>query len=142
MKRYRFRLETVLRVRRIERDRAAAEAAIATREMEAATDEVATRELAYADFDPVNGLRSPKAYLLEQAQRNLQATGVVSARDRRASAAAEAKAAKARLAAAASAVAALEELDARSRGRHERELAVVEARRLDDLVTGAARDDR
>lgn len=141
MKRYRFRLQTVLRVRRIERDREAAATARAARAVHDATAEVVAREAAYSEVAPSEGLRSPKAVLLEHAQRNLQASGVVVSRDRRSRAAAELLAARARLAATAAAVGALEELDARSRQRHGREMDRVEARRVDDLVTGVARSD-
>jgi flagellar FliJ protein len=146
VKRYRFPLETVLRVRRIERDRVRGEVAAAEQVAARAAEALRLRESAYRAAEGVTATGPATRFLAEQASRRLAADVVVGARDARVRADAQVIAGRAALAAAASAVAALEELQERGRTVHHRAALRHEAKLADDLVTsrvgGHDEDDR
>ena len=134
MKRYRFPLGAVLRIRRTERDQAAR--AVADAERDAAAAERA-REHAiavYGQVVPNGGVISTQQLLSQRLIHELGADAVVAADARKESADGELLARRAALAAAASAVKALEELEARGRVAHKAAAMKQEAREVDDLV--------
>jgi flagellar export protein FliJ len=134
VKRYRFPLQAVLRIRSTERDRAAMAAAEAARDLAAAADEVERRRQRYVATAPPAGVRSAAELLADRQLRELAADGIVEARKREGHAEAELVGRRSALAAAASAVKALEELEARGRIAHRASEQKAEAKVIDDLV--------
>lgn len=134
MKRYGFPLAQVLRVRRIEEDRAAAGLAAARAEVEAAAGAVGARTSDLGDCGmPPAGAAVGFAHWAERVTRAggalTLATGAKLAAD------AELAARRAVWADAARRVAALERLDERRRALHRREAQRDETAAADDLVT-------
>lgn len=134
MKRYRFPLQAVLRIRNAERDRAAVAAAEAAREAAAAAADVERRQERYASTAPPAGVASAARLLADRQIRELAANGIVEARRREGHAAAELIGRRAALAAAAASVKALEELEARGRSAHRTAEQKLETKVIDDLV--------
>ena len=139
MKRYRFRLETVLRVRRVQEDvargdlaRANAAVAAAAADVEAARERLAGMASEPVPANPVEW-QARRALLLGRAaeitarQTDLQAADTERAGRQRA------------LAEARTRVRALERLDERRRAEHAVEMGRDDSRTLDDLVTARAR---
>jgi flagellar export protein FliJ len=129
MKKYRFRLEQVLRVRRLEEERARAAVLVARREADVSAGRVRDRIAAYHSFEPAAGPVASARLLADRALHTLRADAVEVARGREAEAW---KVVADRLqvwSGAAQKVAALERLDERRRADH-----ALAARREDDLV--------
>jgi flagellar FliJ protein len=135
VKRYRFRLETVLRVRRVQEDvargdlaRANAAVAAAAADVEAARERLAGMASEPVPANPVEW-QARRALLLARAaeitarQTDLQAADTERAGRQRA------------LAEARTRVRALERLDERRRAEHAVEMGRDDSRTLDDLVT-------
>lgn len=142
MKRYRFRLEPVLRVRRNEQDVArsvvlAARAAVASETV--ALDE---RDRAYAAALTAHGTRSAADFRYEQAHRSALANAVLDQRRRLAQAEQGVEAAGAAWTAAAARVGALERLDERSRAEHTARALREDELTVDDLVVSRRGSDR
>jgi flagellar export protein FliJ len=129
VKRYRFRLEPVLHVRRTERDFAAAGVQVAQSTARAEETVLTERDRAYAASLDHGGARSAAAFLGEQAHRAALAAAVLDSRRRVAVAAEAVEQARGVLALAATKVSALERLDERQRAEH-----TAAARREEDLV--------
>jgi flagellar FliJ protein len=135
VKRYRFRLEAVLRVRRLQEDvaRAAlAEAAAAVARAEGA------EQCARAWLDALRSAPVPREPAAWDAHRAVQLAAADELAARGAELAAQRAAQRARqleLADARTRVRALERLDERRRAEHAREAARQEERGADDLVT-------
>jgi flagellar FliJ protein len=135
MKRYRFRLESVLRVRRVQEDVARGDLARANTAVTAAAAalDAARHRLARTTSDPAPAdapeWQARRALLLGRAEE-------ISARGADLEAATEARADRQRaLAEARTRVRALERLDERRRAEHAVESARDESRTMDDLVT-------
>lgn len=133
MKRYKFRLEAVLRVRRIEEEQAAAALAIANRALHAAEAELDRRLAHYQSIDGEHGPLSHDRFVALRSQREHAANGVVAAGAARISAEAEADRMRELWAAAAMRVRALERLDERRRGEHDAEVLRDEIITLDEV---------
>jgi flagellar export protein FliJ len=129
VKRYRFRLEAVLRVRRVEADRAAAQLAVANRAVHEAEAEVDRRLVHYQAIAAAAGPVATEAFVAERSRRELAAKAVVAAGAALAAAQADADASRALWSAAAMRVRALERLDERRQAEHD-----VDVRR-DEVVT-------
>lgn len=135
MKRYQFRLEPVLRVRRIEQDTVQAAMAAAHRglgDAEAALDASITR---YDSRPPTGGSRPASAWLAERASIGRTAATVVAAGVAREVAATCLEEQRAALLAARRRVSALERLDERRRDEHALAAEREEAVEVDELVT-------
>jgi flagellar protein FliJ len=135
VKRYRFRLEAVLRVRRVQEDvargdlaRASAVVTAAAAELDAARDRLARTTSEPVPADPVEW-QARRALLLGRAEeisaRGADLEAATIERTHRQRALAEAR----------TRVRALERLDERRRDEHAIEAARDESRTLDDLVT-------
>jgi len=139
MKRYRFRLESVLRVRRIQEDVARGELARATLALAAA--ESALQE-GRDHLDRLSRQPHPIGPAAWQARRQIllaAAEEIEQLADGVTAAAAERHARQAALAEARTRVRALERLDERRRAQHALEAARREERLVDDLVTARFR---
>jgi flagellar protein FliJ len=139
VKRYTFRLASVLRVRRIEEDRAAGELAAAQQRERDAAAAVAARR---AELDALAAERTgaesvsafhARRFLLENAVH-----GVKAAEAAQAMVADEAEQRRLTWVEAAARVSAIERLDDRKREDHRLENDRIEAQEVDDLVTGRA----
>jgi flagellar FliJ protein len=135
VKRYRFRLEQVLRVRRIEEERARAELAHANRALAEAEADLELQIVTYASLQPKAETLATELFLLDRARRERLAGAVVTAGGRQILAGEVVEARRQEWSATAQRVAALERLDDRRREEH----GVVEARAdanvLDDIAT-------
>ena len=129
MRRYRFRLEPVLRVRRNEQDVARGGVQAATIRLQAERDALAAREQSYADALALQGSARTADFLFEQAHRAALGAAVLDQRRRLAQAGRVLDEARDCLAAAATRVGALERLDERQRAEH-----AVSALREEDLI--------
>jgi flagellar export protein FliJ len=136
MKRYRFRLETVLRVRRTQEDQAKAALLLANRAVADAETELTHRIDHYQGMHPTPGPRSLDAVMAERFIHELAATAVLDAGKARHLAIAAANDRRTEWSEAASRVSALERLDGRRREEYALELAREETAAVDDLVTG------
>ena len=134
MKRYRFPLQAVLRIRTTERDQAARAAADAEREAVAAQRAREHAVEVYGQVVPNGGVVSTRQLLSQRLVAELGAEAVLEAGERTRAADAELLGKRAALAAAASAVKALEELEARGRAAHRTAAMKAEAKEVDDLV--------
>jgi len=135
VKRYRFRLESVLRVRRLQEDVARAALAEATTAVAAAG---AAQARAAEWLDGLRAEPAPDSAPAWEAARVVQlaAAEELAARgDELDGARAEQRSRRAVLAEARTRVRALERLDERRRAEHEREVARQDERAADDLVT-------
>jgi flagellar protein FliJ len=133
MKRYQFRLDAVLRVRRIEEERAAVELATANRALLLAEQELDRRLEHYRGIDRVPGPLPHDRFIAQRSRREQAAAAVVSAGAARISAEAEAERKRELWAAAAMRVRALERLDERRRAEHEAEVVREEIITLDEV---------
>ncbi len=142
MRRYRFRLERVLRVRRVEEERARAELLRANGALLDAEREVDRRLGGYSTLVPPAGGGVPE-YLAGLERRRRSAASVGFAREARAAAESTADGARAGWSTAATRVSSLERLDGRGRDRHAVEARRAEDVEADDVVVGRfAREDR
>ncbi len=136
MKRYRFRLESVLRVRRIEEDRAAQQLAESRRAEAAALERQHAAESAYARRGDQRRQQAAASFLANRVLADAGAATVILARKRHATAVELVDTRRDEWTAAAGRVTGLERLDERGRDAHRREDQRVEAIAVDDLVTG------
>ena len=143
MKRYRFRLEPVLHVRRTERDLAVAGVHAAQAAARAEQHALEQRDLAYAAALGSTGSRPASQFLSEQGHRTALAAAVLDGRRRVGVAAQAVEAARGRLQVAATKVSALERLDERQRAEHTAAGLREEDLVVDDLVVArSGREDR
>jgi len=143
VKRYRFRLEPVLHVRRTERDIAAGGVQAAQSAADAQERMLIERDRAYTASLESRGARSATQFLGEQAHRSLLAAAVLDGRRRVAEAAQAVEQARGVLTSAATKVSALERLDERQLAEHTAAGLREEDRSVDDLVVArVGRDDR
>ena len=129
MKRYRFRLDPVLRVRRSEQD--AARAAVLAAQAVVATEleHLARRDAAYAHGTSASGPRSAAEFLYEQAHAGALAAALLEQRRQVELAEQCARGARTAWTAAAARVTALERLDEHQRAEH-----TVRAQREEELI--------
>jgi flagellar protein FliJ len=134
MRRYRFRLEPVLRVRRQEEDVARGAVLAATALAGAEAEALAERDRAYANGTAAPGPRSAADFV--HVQHHRAALGQAVLEQRRRLQAAEVQLAQARTGwtAAAARVGALERLDERQRAEHDVRALREEEMVVDDLV--------
>ena len=135
MKRYRFRLEAVLRARRAQEDMARQELARANRALQQANEGFESELARYRSVPVPTGEVDLATELGERLGRELAATAVHEADLRREDNAVAAAVQQAAWREAAQRVAALERLDARRRADHELEVARAVAAEVDDIVT-------
>ena len=134
MKRFRFRLEQVLRVRRLQEDMARAALMHALREARAAADVVNARIEDYAAAARPNGAQSYDAFTLIQSHLDNAAGAITIARAGYRLALDVVDDRRAEWAAAQQRVAALERLEERRRDEYAVEFRRAEDRLVDDLV--------
>lgn len=118
MKKYAFRLEAVLRVRRIEEERAMAALLAANRALTEAEAELERRLAHYRQVGAPQGVLAHDQYLKVRSRQDAAAAGVVAAGATRVMAEAEVARARDLWASAATKVKALERLDDRRRQEH------------------------
>ena len=134
MRRYRFRLEPVLRVRRQEQDAARAVVLAATALTGAEAEALAERDQAYAAGANAQGLRSAADFVHVQEHRAALGRAVLEQRRRLQEAEVRLAAARTGWTAAAARVGALERLDERQRAEHTARALKEEEMVVDDLV--------
>ena len=134
MRRYRFRLEPVLRVRRQEQDAARAAVLAATALTGAEADALAERDQAYAAGTAAHETRSAADFVWVQEHRAALGRAVLEQRRRLQEAEVRLAAARTGWTAAAARVGALERLDDRQRTEHAARALKEEALVVDDLV--------
>lgn len=135
MNRYRFRLEPVLRVRRIEQDAARAAMAAADRDVDAADAALAASIDRYESLPVAEGGRPAAAWLTQRTLAGHTAASVVADGIGREVAAARLAGQRDAVRAARRRVAALERLDERRRGEHDVAARREEDLEVDELVT-------
>ena len=136
MKKYKFRLAQVQRVRQIEEDRARAAVLTAQAEVRRVEVERDRRMREYAANSMTVGLATRAAHLAERTMLELRADRIVRTEEDLVHASERAAERLAEWAAAAQRVQALERLDERRREEYAIELQREEDRVIDDLVTG------
>ena len=142
MKRYKFRLEQVLRVRRVQEEQARAELQAANREVARAEDLLDTRFDRYRNLAAPAGALPTSGFLAVRDRAELVAAGVVAAGALRQAARAEAAERRAAWSAAATRVTGLERLDDRRRAEHTVEVIREEDREADEVVVTRFRRQR
>ena len=136
MKAYRFRLESVLKVRRIEEDRAKGALALANADARRAADEVAARDAAYGSMPVGATTFTTVDFLADRWHRSTTAEAVLYAMELQREAQTVVAEKRTEWSAAAGKVSALERLDSRRREEHTLDTAREEAIVVDELVTG------
>ena len=134
MKRYAFRLQRVLEVRRTEQDVARAGVLAATVRAGAEATALTDRDHAYAERLSAQGPTGAAEFLYEQAHRAALGQAVLEQRRRLLEAQHEVEAARAVWTAAAARVGALERLDERQRAEHSARALREDELIVDDLV--------
>ncbi|MCU1487301.1 MAG: hypothetical protein JWN67_4047 [Actinomycetia bacterium] len=134
MKKYQFRLDAVLRVRRIEEERARADLLGANRALAAAEAELDRRLEHYRTVTLPGGALGHDTYLAARSHQDLAAAAVVAAGTARLAAEAERERLHAVWAATASRVKALERLDDRRRDEHAADVRREEIIVLDEVA--------
>ena len=134
MKRYSFRLQRVLEVRRREQDVAQAAVLAASVRAGAEATALAERDQAYAERLRAQGPTGAAEFLSEQAHRAALGQAVLEQRRRLLEAEHEVEAVRAVWTAAAARVGALERLDERSRAEHSARALREDELIVDDLV--------
>jgi len=134
MRRYRFRLEPVLRVRRDQQDLAQAAVLAAQADAEAEARRLTDRDQAYAHAVSAQGPCSAADFVYVQQHRHALATAVLDQRRRVGQAAEVVAQAQVALTGAATRVGALERLDARQQAEHAVRALREEELIIDDLV--------
>ena len=145
MRRYRFRLEPVLRVRRQEQDAARAVVLAATALVGAEAEALVERDRAYADGANAQGICSAADFVHVQHHRAALGRAVLDQRRRLSEAEGQLAQARAGWTAAATRVGALERLEERQRAEHTARAAKEEEMVVDDLVvsrSGPTASDR
>ncbi len=136
MKRYRFRMEQVLRVRRIQEDMARQNLVASNRRARGAADAYHVELDRLGAMPVVTGVLDSRDYLSRRAEEELAADTVHSAEQAMTAAAADAESARHAFVEAAQRVDALERLDRRRRDEHALEEGRTEVREADDLTAG------
>lgn len=136
MKRYRFRLDPVLRVRRVEQDAAQAGMAAAQRDLTEAEEALVRSVARYQQVAAPPPAQAATAWLASRGRVGLVAATVVAAGTGRETAAMQAADRRAALQEARQRVSALERLDERRREEHALAARRDEDAQIDDLVTG------
>lgn len=139
MRRYRFPLASVLRIRKVEEDQAIGALVAAERRRIAAEEAAQRREDARLAARPADGIVSLDQFLAARDRQERAASALVAAQAELAAARKATVASRAALAAAAAARNALEQLDERRRAEHALEMQREETIEVDDLVTGRHR---
>ena len=134
MRRYRFRLEPVLRVRRQEQDAAHGAVLAATVLTRAEAQALAERDEAYAAGTAAQEIRSAADFVFVQEHRAALGRAVLDQRRRVQEAERDLEQARTGWTAAAARVGALERLDERSRAEHTARAVKEEEMAVDDLV--------
>jgi flagellar protein FliJ len=134
VKRYAFRLQRVLEVRRNEQDVARAEVLAASVRARVEAEALAARDRAYAERLSPQGPTGAAEFLYEQAHRAALGHAVLEQRRRLVDAEQELEAARAVWTSAAARVGALERLDERSRAEHTARALREDELIVDDLV--------
>ena len=134
MKRYRFRLEPVLRVRRNQQDLAQAVVLAAQADAKTEAERLTDRDQAYAQALSAQGPCSAADFVYAQQHRHALATAVLDQRRRLEQAEEVVEQARAALTVAATRVRALERLDARQQAEHAVRALREEELIMDDLV--------
>ncbi len=143
MRRYRFRLASVLRVRRSEQDLAQAALLAAHAVVRTEQQALTRRDEAYAAAVSAQAPSRAADFVYEQAHRAALGTAVLAQRSRLAEAEQSLQAARSAFSAAASRVGALERLDERQRAEHHAHALREDDLIVDDLVVSrVARSDR
>jgi flagellar protein FliJ len=135
LKKYRFRLDAVLRVRRIQKDQAAGELAAAQRRAADAAVNQSRAESAYVGSRGTAGMRATASFLAHRSLVEASGLSVLAARAARAGADAETDARRDLYVEAAGRVTGLENLDERQREAYGVEELRQEGLVVDDLVT-------
>lgn len=135
MKKYRFQLDAVLRVRRIEEERARGDLLAANRALAGAEAELERRLDHYRTVSLPGGALSHDRYLAARNRQDQAAAGVVAAGTARLAAEAERDRLRDIWSAAASRVRALERLDERRRDEHAAEVLREEVVVLDEIAS-------
>jgi flagellar export protein FliJ len=138
MKRYSFRLDPVLRVRRIEEDQAILQLANAQRGLAAAEEMLQRRLDRYGDVPVAAGPMPAETLLRMRSRQEAVAASVVFAGANQLRAAATVDLRREEWSAAAMRVAALERLDERRRAEHQQEAQRQELVTVDDMVVARA----
>jgi flagellar FliJ protein len=138
MKRYSFRLDPVLRVRRVEEDRAVMELSAAQRALVAAEESLQRRVDRYSDVPVPVGPVSVDELLRMRAHQDNAAASVVFGGAERLRAEATVDIRRQAWSEAATRVAALERLDERRRAEHQQEAQRQELVEVDDMVVARA----
>jgi flagellar export protein FliJ len=140
VKRYRFPLASVLRIRRVEEDQAIAALAEAERRRAVAAEALARREAALrAAREAEPTVSNLDGFLAARERQARSASALTDAEQHLAEARTAITARRAAVAAASAAVTALEHLDERRREEHQLEVLREETIEVDDLVTGRHR---
>jgi flagellar FliJ protein len=134
VKKFRFRLESVLRVRRIQEDLARAELLNANAAARTAEGVVDARVARYHEMDRPLGAHTEPQFAREWFQLDAAAGAVDAACERHVEALAVVAERRAAWSAASMRVAALERLEARQRAEHALEMQRDDDRLVDDLV--------
>lgn len=139
MKRYKFTLGSVLRVRKVEEDQAILALAQAERARAVAAEAAVRRESVHRAALRPDSHATATAFLAKRERLERTASAVRESNESLKAAEAATIARRAAVAAASAAVNALEHLDERRRAEHALELQREEAIETDDLVTGRHR---
>ena len=142
MRRYRFRLEPVLRVRRQEQDAARATVLAATACADAERESLLERDRAYAAGLAAPATRSAVGFVVAQQHRAALGRAVLDQRRRLQEAELRLEQARTAWTAAATRVGALERLDEHSRAEHTARARREEEMVVDDLVVSRFGVDR
>ena len=143
MKRYTFRLDSVLKVRRIEEEAARAQLAAARAAVARQEQLLVERETAYEIALKSSGTRRTVDFLFEQSSRSAHAAAVLEQRRRVREAYDDAARARGVWSGAAARVGALERLDERHRDEHRAAALKEDELTTDELVVSRyARSDR
>lgn len=143
MKRYRFRLEPVLRVRRIQEEAARAELVAATAAAAAQDRQLTARTEAYENSCTASAGRSRAEFLFERSTRSAYAAALLEQRERVRTAQDDVVRARSAWSDTASRVGALERLDERQRDEHRVQTQKEDDLNTDELVVARhGRDDR
>jgi flagellar export protein FliJ len=136
MKRYKFRLETVLRVRRLQEEQAKNDLLAANQQLQRAESALAMRQSAYAEIQMQLGMVNVDEFASarwkwEQAARAIEIAQLIVLEQVN-----KVKIAREAYLVASRAVEILERLDLRRREEHALEVARAETTEVDDLVNG------
>jgi flagellar export protein FliJ len=134
LKRFHFRLEQVLRVRRVQEDIARGALMLANREAQTAADAVNARVAEYTDAARPSGAQSYDTFNRMQSHLDNAAAAITVARAEYKSRLEVVETRRSEWAAARQRVAALERLEERRRAEHAVEVRRAEDRLVDDLV--------